>query len=391
MGMALNPTEWMPSRLFISAGEVSGDMHAAGVVESLLSRFPHVKVAGIAGPAMQRAGCEVLQPMESLNVMGLGDVVRALPRIRRIEREILAWCEENRPEVAVLVDFPGFHMRLGRKLRSMGIPVVQYIAPKLWAWGAWRAKKLAQSQDRLACIFPFETDWFGGRGIKTEYVGNPSAYACRSGWSNGELKARLGLPEHVPLLALLPGSRRSELATHVPLLAEAWQEIKSLMPEARSVVALAPGVEPEAVQLLLDAGALLLERDSEGYALRADAALAVSGTATLELALWNVPTVLVYRSSPVWMFLARKLVRLNCAGLANILLGDEPVMPELIQADCTVEQMVAEIMPLLRNEPLAARQRESFSRLRRMLGGGDPGDAVAELVSDLARHKALLP
>ena len=361
-------------------------MHAAGVVEALLTRFPAAKVSGIAGPAMQRAGCEVLQPMGSLNVMGLGDVLKALPRIRRIEREILDWCEKNRPEVAILVDFPGFHMRLGRKLRDMGIPVLQYIAPKLWAWGAWRAAKLARSQDRLACIFPFETEWFAGRGIATEYVGNPSAYACRSGWSNGELKARLGLPEQTPLLALLPGSRKSELAVHVPLLAEAWLRVRQQMPQARCMVTLAPGVQPADVQPLVDAGALLLERNSEGYALRADAAIAVSGTATLELALWDVPTVLVYRSSPVWMFLARKLVRLNCAGLANILLGDRPVMPELIQADCTVERMVDEVMPLLRDETAAAQQQNAFARLREMLGGGDPAESVAELATGLACH-----
>lgn len=373
-------------RFFVSAGEVSGDMHAARVVSALQVSFPAAEVAGVAGPAMQQAGCTVLQPMQRLNVMGLGDVVKALPRIRRIEREILDWCAENRPDAAILVDFPGFHMRLGRKLRGMGIPVVQYIAPKLWAWGAWRARKLAQSQDRLACIFPFETEWFAGHEISARYVGNPSAYACRDGWNNAELKSKLGLPADKPLLALLPGSRKSELATHVPLLAAAWRELRQRIPEAHGVVAMAPGVQRTDVQPLIDAGALLLEREAEGYALRADAAIAVSGTATLELALWNVPTVLVYRSSPVWMFLARRLVGLRCAGLANILLEDRPVMPELIQGDCTVAGMVDAVLPLLRGEPAAREQQRAFGELRGMLGSDDPAVSVAGMVDELLRH-----
>jgi len=335
---------------------------------------------------MQQAGCRVLKPMHSLNVMGLGDVLKALPRIRRIEREILDWCEKNRPDVAILVDFPGFHMRLGRKLRRMGIPVIQYIAPKLWAWGAWRAKKLAASQDRLACIFPFEPAWFADRGILAEYVGNPTAGTCRGGWSGAELKARLGISEGVPLLAMLPGSRRSELATHVPLLATAWREILRQLPGARCVVTMAPGVRPDDVQPLIDAGALLLEREAEGYALRADAAIAVSGTATLELALWDVPTVLVYRSSPVWMFLARRLVGLRCAGLANILLGDRPVMPELIQNDCTVLNMVNAILPLLSQEDSARQQQQAFNELRELLGSDDPAGSVAGIAERLIRH-----
>jgi len=329
-------------------------------------------------------GCEPLRHMSELNVMGLGDVLRSLSRIKAIEVSILDWCREQKPGVAILVDFSSFHMRLGRKLRALGIPVIHFIAPKLWAWGGWRVRKLKQSQDRLACILPFEPEWFEVRGISdARYVGNPSSVGCAAGWSMAELKAKLEAGEKQSLLALLPGSRPQELRIHVPILAELLQRIRNEIPDLNCVVPVAPGVERAVLEPLLQMGAKQIDRTAEGYAMRADAAVAVSGTATLELALWNTPTVLVYRGSPLMVFLARKLVSLRCAGLANIILGDRFVMPELIQENCTVDNIMTELMPLLRDEPAAQKQREAFSQLRRILGDKHAASGVVEMVEEL--------
>ncbi|GAV19190.1 lipid-A-disaccharide synthase [Mariprofundus micogutta] len=370
-------------QFFVSAGETSGDFHAATVVAELKSRFPEVEVTGVAGSQMIANGCMPLHHMNELNVMGISDVLRSLARIRSIEVSILNWCASNRPEVAVLVDFSSFHMRLGRKLRNMGIPVIHFIAPKLWAWGSWRVKKLQQSQDRLASILPFEIEWFALRGISATYVGNPSAVACERGWSAAELRHKLGLEPEQKLLALLPGSRPQELKAHIPVLAESLRKLRAELPELACVVPLAPGVEKEQLELLWKAGAVAIQRQEHDYALRADAAIAVSGTATLELALWNVPTVLVYQSSPLMVFLAKRLVKLRCAGLANIILGDRPVMPELIQQDCTVENIVHEILPLLQNSDAAEMQRDAFCDLREVLGNEKPAKGVADMVEQL--------
>lgn len=360
-------------------------MHAAAVVAELRRRSPDIQISGIAGSQMQAAGCRALVDVQELNVMGIGSVIASLSRIRRIEQSVLAWCERERPELALLVDFSSFHMRLGRKLRQLGIPVIHYIAPKLWAWGSWRVAKLKRSQDRLACILPFEPEWFSGRGIEAHYVGNPSASACKEGWSRDELRQQLGIASDVPLLALLPGSRPQELRMHLPVLVEAWRRIRRQLPEAACVVPVAPGVSRQALAPLWQAGALPVERQTPGYALRADTAIAVSGTATLELALWDVPTVLIYRAPPLTMFLARRLVRLECAGLANIVLGDRPVMPELIQEECTPENIVSNIMPLLRNEAPARRQRDEFAGLRDLLGDENPAKGVADMAEALRR------
>jgi len=287
----------------------------------------------------------------------------------------------------VLVDFSSFHMRLGRKLRTLGIPVVHFIAPKLWAWGAWRVNKLKQSQDRLASILPFETRWFARHGIEASYVGNPSAIACQNGWSGAELKQRLGVGVEQPLLALLPGSRPQELKAHVDILARTLAAVRNEIPDIACVVPLAPGVKMETLQPLWEQGAVPISRTEDGYALRADAAVAVSGTATLELALWNVPTLLIYRASPLMFFLARRLVKLNCAGLANIILGDRPVMPELLQQECTLENILSSLIPLIGNGDAAELQRREFARLRELLGQGKPAVGVVDMVASLL-HQA---
>jgi lipid-A-disaccharide synthase len=372
-----------PASIFISAGEVSGDMHAAAVIDELIKRHPGTNISGIAGSRMLAAGCHPLHPMQALNVMGISDVIPALPRIHRIEKSILRWCEENKPAAAILVDFSSFHMRLGRKLRTMGIPVLHFIAPKLWAWGSWRIRKLKQSQNALACILPFEPDWFGKHGIAASYVGNPSVIACAGGWSRDALKARLGVEQSSKLLAILPGSRSQEIKSHVTVLAEVMRQIRQIDASIEFVVPVAPGVSRESLAALWQAGGLPLERQEADYALRADASIAVSGTATLELALWDVPTVLIYKTSVLTMFLARKLVGVKCAGLANIILDDRTVMPELIQQDCTAEHIVEHVLPMLQNTDEGDRQRAEFKELRRRLGTLSPAHGVVDMIDAL--------
>jgi lipid-A-disaccharide synthase len=371
-------------KVFISAGEASGDMHAAEVIKTLFAHNPLARISGIAGPAMRQAGCQALADMNELNVMGLVDVLKNLSRIARVRRQVLVTLERDRPDVAILVDFPGFHMNLGTHLKARGIPVVQYIAPKLWAWGAWRAGKLLRSQDALASILPFERNWFEQRGIRAEYVGNPSAAACREGWNQKEFHHLSGLQGEGPVLAILPGSRPSELAHHVPLLAEAWAKLHAQRPMLRAIVPLAPGVDADLLApLTRQDNVQAIDRMQAGYRLYADAAVAVSGTATLELALWDIPTVLVYRTSPFTIFMARRVVKLSHIGLANLLL-DKTAMPELIQEQATVNNIVERIGELLDNPAACRGQRQDFAELRTLLGGMNPAEEVARMALELA-------
>lgn len=374
--------------MFISAGEASGDMHAAEVVKAACVRDSQAQISGIAGPAMRQAGCHALADMNELNVMGVVDVLKSLTRIARVRRQVLAALEGNRPDVAILVDFPGFHMNLGTHLKARGIPVLQYIAPKLWAWGAWRADKLRRSQDILASILPFERDWFEKRGIRAEYVGNPSAAACRVGWARDEFLQRFGLQNEEAVVAILPGSRPSELAHHVPLLSEAWARLRKRYSRLRAVVPVAPGVDTGLLApLTRQDNVQAINRMQVDYRLYADAAIAVSGTATLELALWDIPTVLVYRTSPFTTFMARRVVKLSHIGLANLLLG-KTVMPELIQEQATVSNIVAHVGELLDNPVIRQQQRQDFSELRMLLGDMNPAEEVARMAMELARSSS---
>ena len=374
-------------KVFISAGETSGDLHAAAVIQALKARIhdADIEISGIAGAMMKAQGCNPVCDISELNVMGIGDVIKALPRIRRVGKRVVAWAEREKPDVAILVDFPGFNMRLGEKLKALGIPVLYYIAPKLWAWGHWRVKRLKRAQDKLACILPFEPEWFSNQGIDSTYVGNPSAVSCQSGWSKSELREQLGVSENIKILALLPGSRKSELKNHAALLANAYEKILQKHPDIQAVTTRAPGISDEQLKPLLDVGVKILNRLDEHYALRADAAIAVSGTATLELALWDVPTVLVYKSSALMIWIARKLVGTRCAGLANIILDDKPVMPELIQEQASLQAIVKYISPLLEGGREAELQHQAFIELQQRLGCHHPSHKVAAMILSLAK------
>jgi lipid-A-disaccharide synthase len=356
-------------------------MHGSAVIHALRQQNPHIHISAVAGSAMRAAGCEEVAAMESLNVMGISDVIRALPRIRRVAASILQWVKEAQPDVVILIDFPGFNMRLGRRLRAAGVPVLYYIAPKLWAWGRWRIPRLQQAQDRLASILPFERQWFAPHGIDAQYVGNPSAYAClHDGWTRQQLCQHAGLRADAPVLALLPGSRNSELQRHAPLLAEIVQTVRQQQPEVQYVCCRAPGISDEQLRPLLDVGVAVVDRLADGYAMRADAAVAVSGTATLELALWQVPTVLVYRNSALTVWLARRLVGTRCVGLANILLDDQAIMPECIQEDATTSHVLPLLLPLLGvRSPAYQAQCAAFRRLQALLGSHNPAVEVARM------------
>ena len=377
-------------KVFISAGEASGDMHAAEVIVALLKQYPQIDITGIAGPVMQRAGCKPIADMNELNVMGVVDVLKSLPRIQKVRRRVLDHLAANPVDVVILVDFPGFHINIGRHIRQMGIPVLQYIAPKLWAWGSWRAKKLRASQDRLASILPFEAAWFKNHGIRAEYVGNPSVAACRDGWDRDAFRQQTGLADNTQVLAILPGSRPSELAHHIPLLAETWKKLRRRHPELHAVVPLAPGVDASLLTPLMEQGGVqIIERMQADYRLHADAAIAVSGTATLELALWDIPTVLVYRTSPFTVFMARRVVKLEHIGLANLLLG-KTAMPELIQEQASCKNIVARVEALLGDGVTAAKQRKDFAELRALLGDKNPAAGVVEMAAGLALNKTNL-
>ncbi len=367
----------MSTRVLVSAGEPSGDAHAAALVEALRATVPGLGIEGVGGPALARAGADLLARIEDLTVIGFVEILRKLPAHWRLLRMIERRLASGAVHLVILVDYPGFHLRVASAARRHGVPVLYYIAPQLWAWHESRVKRLARDVSRLAVILPFEEAFFRERGVAATFVGHPlldhPAPADRAA-----VKAALGLDPARPVLGLFPGSRGQETRRLWPVFRDAARRVVAARPDVQCVVAATrAGAYP-------DAGGIrnVRDRPHDCFA-AADAALSKSGTTTLEAALAGVPQVIAYRMHPLNYRLARRLVRVPWVGLVNLVAG-RAVAPELIQERATPEALADAVLPLLEPaSPERAAQLEGIAEVRRRLGG--PGAAVraAALAAEL--------
>jgi lipid-A-disaccharide synthase len=361
--------------VFVSAGEPSGDQHAGALVSALRGLVPGVAVEGVGGPHLEAAGARLLARIEDLTVMGFVEVVRKLPAHWRLLRSIERRLAEGDVRLVVLVDYPGFHLRVAAAAARAGVPVLYYIAPQLWAWGERRVHQMARTVSRLAVILPFEAGFFGSRGVPTTFVGHPlmdrPPLAAKE-----QLKRELGLDPARPVLGLFPGSRRQEVVRLWPAFRDAAAAIRGRRPEVQALVAATAGADyPAAGDVRVVAG-----RPRECFA-AADAALCKSGTSTLEAAVAGTPLVVAYRMHPLSYLLARRLVRVPWIGMVN-LVAERQVAPEFIQGGVTPAALAEAALPLLDpSSPERRAQIEALALVRRRLG--DPGAAAR--AAELAR------
>ncbi|HXE58298.1 MAG TPA: lipid-A-disaccharide synthase [Gemmatimonadales bacterium] len=369
-----------PIRLLVSAGEPSGDLHGGRVVTALRRRFPDAEIDAVGGPRMAAAGATIIHPIDRLAAFGIVEVLGKLRVHLRLLRRLRGAFGAGRYDLVVLIDYPGFHLRVAEAAKRAGIPVVYYIAPQLWGWWPGRARRFAAAVDRLAVILPFETEFFGRAGLRSEFVGHPLLERDPPP-SRGEARERLGVPPGGRVLGIFPGSRREEIRRHWPVFAEA---ARRLLAEGRchaAVVAAVPAGEYP------DPGPIRIHRgDPSLVHAAADAALAKSGTTTLEAALADLPMVVAYRLSPVTFAVARRLVTTRWISLVNLIAG-RAVVPELVQGELTPERLAAAVRPLLDPaDPLTVAQRAGLAEVRARLGAGGsgPGPRGAERVAELA-------
>ncbi len=364
-------------RVLISAAEASADGPAATVATALRARLPEVEMEGVGGPALDGAGVSLLARMECLSASGLVETLRHAPTHWRLLRELEHRIRRGRYALVVLVDYPGFHLRVAGRAAAARVPVLYYIAPQLWAWGGWRVAALRQRVRELAVILPFEEAFFARHGIRSRFVGHPLLDRPAPP-SRVAARTTLGLPEGAPVVALFPGSRRHEIRCHWPLLREAATLLRRAVPAAELVVAgTADAAYPGAGPVRIWRG------ETDALLAAADAAVTKAGTTTLEAALAGVPMVIAHRTHPLTFATARRLVRVERVGLVN-LLGGGDVAPELLQRGATPAGVVRALLPLLdRDGAAASRQRAAFRRIRSMLGEPGAGDRVAELARGL--------
>lgn len=369
--------------VLISAGEASGDRHAAGLMEAaarLAGDRGRIRFFGLGGDAMAAAGLDAVAHSDEVAVVGIAEVFRELPRIRRVFHGLLRATEARRPSLAVLVDFPDFNLRLARRLRRRGVPVLYYVSPQVWAWRRRRVRTIARLVDRMLVLFPFEVDVYRGHELRVAHVGHPLVDDVPEVESVWERQA--GVPER-PVLALLPGSRNSEVRRILPPMLRAAAALVGNAERGRRVrLILAPTVDPELVGRLIAGGPLNEERldivDTDRFAAVADSHLAfcASGTATLEVGLLGTPMVVVYRVSPLTYAIGSLLVHLPFVSLVNLVLGRQ-VVPELLQARANHERMAAAASRLLGRRARIDEMRAALAGLRPALGESGASERAA--------------
>lgn len=384
MGGALSAAgEGRPRRLLVVAGEASGDHHAANLVRAL-GAHGRFEVAGVAGPRLRAAGAEALVRQEELAVIGFSGILAKLPALLRARDTLLAACASWRPDAALLVDYPGFNLRLGPLLHARGVPVFYYVAPQVWAWHPERAAKMAAWVSRLAVVFPFEEPLFREAGVATEFVGHPLLDGLEPEVDAGTLRREAGAPPGARLVGLLPGSRSGELRHHARILAEAGVRLRERHPDCFPVVALAEGASLDHLPARLRTAVPALRGRTRAVQAHAACCAVASGTATLETALLGTPLVVVYRVGWLNWQIAKRLVTLPRIGLPNIVAGAE-VAPELLQGALTPAAVSDVLGGWLADPAALAARRAALAGLRDRLGG--PG-ASARAAAALARMLA---
>jgi lipid-A-disaccharide synthase len=373
----------VPPSILVSAGEASGDLYASALVTALRRIHPEVAFFGCTGERMRAAGVETVVDAASLSVVGLVEVVKHIPRIYGEFRKLLRATKERRPQLAILTDSPDFHLRLAKKLKRLGIPVIYLIAPQVWAWRTGRVKQMRRDLERVLCIFPFEKDFFDNHRVPAEYIGHPLAWIVKPRFSRTEF-LKLHELEGQTIVALLPGSRLGEVARHLPHLLEAAERMER--PGLRFVLALPRGFRERAgssffKERIARASIQVVEGDTWDVLAHADLALAASGTVTVEAALLGTPMVTFYRVTPLSWFLGRKLVKVPFLTMVNLVAGQR-VVPELMQNDATGERLATEALALLDDSRLRDKMKCDLAEVSAALTTGeDPMERAAHTVS----------
>jgi lipid-A-disaccharide synthase len=368
--------------VLIIAGEVSGDMHAACLVRALKRTAPQIKVYGVGGPQLRAAGAETYYDVGDMAVMGFTEVIRRLAFFRRVFHHLLGIARERRPDAIILVDYPGFNLRFAAKTHAMGLKVIYYICPQVWAWNRRRIPHMAAIVDRLLAIFPFEKAVFAATPLKVDFVGHPLV---------DEIHEALEQPVAAlpwasePRIALLPGSRAQEIERILPTLCRAAVLIEKRHPGASFIIPTPSAEASETVRLRLaslptvPARLHVVEGGTRQVLRQATAALVTSGTATLESALLDCPTVVVYKASSLTFFLAKMLVRLDHIGIVNVI-ANRRICPEFIQSAATPEALATALLRLIDDAEARAEMRRGFQEVRALLGPGGAAERAAALV-----------
>jgi lipid-A-disaccharide synthase len=371
------------SSVLIIAGENSGEKYGAELVHEFKKTHPHIKFFGIGGTHMERESVDILYPVGELAVLGLVEILSSLPRIRKIFNTVKKEVQKKKPAAAVLIDSPDFNLRLAKRLKKLSVPVLYYISPTVWVWRKGRLKTIKKTVHRMMLIFPFEENIYRAHDIPAVYVGHPLIHKVKVALSREGYFKKLGIESHKKIISVLPGSRRSEIAYHMPILVDALHKINQEY-EALFLLVLAEGLDRDLVLKHVPPrlqNVLPVAEDSYEAMAYSDMALSSCGTANLELALLETPFLAFYRLSPITYSFGIHLMKVNMYSIVNILAGSS-VIPELIQKQFTPENVFQKARILLESEQLRKNMISQFRKIKSLLGDRSaPQNAAKELAS----------
>ncbi len=377
-------------KIMFSAGEASGDTHGASVAKALREVYPSVEMFGMGGTLMDEAGVRIIYDIKNLGVIGLVEIVKSLPKFFKLRTYLKRIMMKERPDVLVCIDYPGFNMKLAEVAHQLGIPVLYYIAPTIWAWHSSRGKTIKKYVTKVASIFPFEAEAYGKYNCDVEFVGHPLVDIVHPTMSVDESMIYFNARAEAKRVLLMPGSRKQEVLSLLDVMLESGEkllqsheDVQFFLPRAHTI----DRAELEAFIKERRVPVMITEDHTYDLMQICDVCLAASGTATLEAAMMELPTILLYKVSPITYGIGKMVVNLTHVGLPNII-ADKEVIPELLQSDVSADNIVEHMLPLLDDLKENEHMRQELRTVRDKLGEPGAVKRVAELIYSLGKENS---
>jgi len=365
--------------ILIVAGEVSGDIHGGKLVKAIKELSPEINIAGIGGENMSSAGMKLLRNVNEMSFLGFTEIIKHLPFVRKVMNELLKWIEIERPKVVVLIDYPGFNLRLAQKAKNLGCKIIYYISPQIWAWGKGRIKKIARVVDQMIVIFPFEEELYRNAGVSVEFVGHPILENLESSFSREDFFSENELDPDEKLIGLLPGSRTQEVDSLYKIMIDAVDLLKPEYPNMQSITAKSPVLDNAVYTKITGNDSLKQSNNIYDIMKHSNLLFVASGTATLESACFGTPLIVVYRVSPISWIIGKILVKIKSIGLVNIVAGKK-IAPEILQSELTPSRLAHEALNILKDDKLYAETSSELLNVKKLLGEPGASKKAAEII-----------
>lgn len=369
-------------KILIIAGEHSGDRLGADLINACKPQHPNWQFVAMGGQPIKDAGADILVPNDDLAIVGFVEVIKHLKKLRAIFKQIKQFIKDEKPDLVILIDYPGFNLKVAKYAHQMGCKVLYYTSPQIWAWKAGRIKRIKRDVDHMVVLFPFEEAIYQQAGVPVTVVGHPMLKRFEKPIDQAEARQQLGINKKESVLAILPGSRHSEINRLMPVIIQSCNQLVAAIPELNILIALADTVSQPAIPTNLKANITLITKQTDQVVAASDIVICASGTATLEVALAKKPLIIIYKTSLITFALAKCFVKIPYIGLCNII-AKKFVAKELIQGKLTAKVLTAETIKLLQNDDYRNKMKNELAQTRHYLGDRYDVNKLATIVDHL--------